>query len=141
MKFGRSVLDTILVTAIWGAMTTHAYSAQSEQESELVALSNAWIDAEVRQDKNALERLLDERFIATFASGQTVDRAGFVAWIQKSDIKPFKVTNEVIQIHGDTALVIGVDSDRTVKFTWIAVKKAGDWRVVSETFSKVPVPK
>ena len=141
MKFGRIAMNTILVTAIWSAMTTHAYSAQSEQESELVALSDAWIDAEVRRDKDALARLLDERFMATFASGQTIDRAGFVDWIQKSDIKPFQVTNEVIHIHGDTAVVIGVDSDRTVKFTWVAVKKAGHWRVVSETFSKAPVTK
>ena len=141
MKFGRIALNTILVTAIWSAMTTAAYSAQSEQVSELVALSDAWIDAEVRRDKDALERLLDERFVVTFASGQTLDRAGFVDWIQKSDIKPFQVTNEVIQIHGDTAVVVGVDSGRTVKFTWVAVKKAGHWQVVSETFSKVPTPK
>ena len=44
-------------------------------------------------------------------------------------------------LHGDTGIVIGVNSERTVKFTWVAVKKAQRWRVVSETFSRVPVPK
>ena len=105
---------------------TPAYADQSEQESELTALSDAWIEAEVRRDTSALERLLDERFIA---------------WIQKSDIKPFQVTNEAIHIHGDTAVVIGVDAGRTVKFTWVAVKRDQRWRVVSETFSRVPAPK
>ena len=36
-----------------------------------------------------------------------------------------------------TALVIDVTSDRTFKFTWIAVKKNGEWRVISETMTKV----
>jgi len=141
MKFGRLARYAILVASTLGAMMTPAYADQSEQESELTALSDAWIEAEVRRDTSALERLLDERFLATFASGQTIDRAGFIAWIQKSDIKPFQVTNEAIHIHGDTAVVIGVDAGRTVKFTWVAVKRDQRWRVVSETFSRVPAPK
>ena len=141
MKLGRIALSVIFATSVLGAMMRPAYADQSEQESELVALSDAWIEAEVRRDINALERLLDERFMATFASGQTMDRAGFIEWIQKSDIKPFQVKNEAIHVHGDTAVVIGVNSERTVKFTWVAVKRAQRWRVVSETFSRVPPPK
>ena len=141
MKFGHVARYAILATSTLGAIVAPAYADPSKQESELIALSDAWIEAEVRRDTSALERLLDERFMATFASGQTIDRAGFIAWIQRSDIKPFQVTNEAIHIHGDTAIVIGVDLARTVKFTWVAVKAGQRWRVVSETFSKVPVPK
>jgi len=141
MKCGYLARYAILATSTLGAIVAPAYADQSKQESELIALSDAWIEAEVRRDTSALERLLDERFMATFASGQTIDRAGFIAWVQKSDIKPFQVTNEAIHIHGDTAVVIGVDLARTVKFTWVAVKAGQGWRVVSETFSKVPAPK
>jgi Domain of unknown function (DUF4440) len=141
MKFGHLARCAILATLTLGTMMTPASADQSGQESELIALSDAWIDAEVRRDTSALERLLDERFMATFASGQTIDRAGFIAWVQKSDIKPFQVTNEAIHIHGDTAVVIGMDLARTVKFTWVAVQTGQRWRVVSETFSKVPAPK
>ena len=124
MTFGRLARYAVSVALTLGAMMTPAYADQSEQESELIALSDEWIEAEVRRDTSALERLLDERFLATFASGQTIDRAGFIAWIQKSDIKPFQVKHEAIHIHGDTAVVIGVDSGGTVKFTWVAVKRA-----------------
>ena len=141
MKRDHITLRAILAASMLGAMMTPAYADQSAQESELTALSDAWIEAEVRRDTDALERLLDERFMATFASGQTIDRAGFIDWIRKSDIKPFQVTNEAIHIHGDAAVVIGVDSNRTVKFTWFAVKRDQRWRVVSETFSRVPAPK
>ena len=114
---------------------------QSARESELIALSDAWIDAEVRSDADALARLLDERFMVTFASGRTLDRAEFIEWVRQAEMKPFQVTNEAILLHGDTAVVIGVNTERTVKFTWVAVKRAQGWRVVSETFSRVPAPK
>jgi ketosteroid isomerase-like protein len=140
MKCGRTILRAILVASALEAMMTPVHAEQSAQISELTALSDAWIDAEVRRDTDALERLLDERFLATFASGKTVDRAEFIDWVRNSDIKPFEVTNETVRIHGDTAVVIGVDSNRTVKFTWVAVKRDQRWRVVSETFSRVPAP-
>jgi ketosteroid isomerase-like protein len=141
MPIAHTIRRAILGISTLGAMTTPAYAEQSAQDSDLTALSDAWIEAEVRRDTDALERLLDERFLVTFASGKTVDRAGFIEWIRNSDIKPFQVTNEAIHVHGDTAVVISVDSNRTVKFTWVAVKRDQRWRVVSETFSRVPAPK
>lgn len=108
----------------------------SAGQSELISLSDAWIAAEVGHDKAALERILDERFLATFASsGKTIDRSGYIAWIMESQIDPFTVVNEVVDIHGDTALVISTEG--TTKFTWVAVKKGGQWVVISETFSKI----
>jgi hypothetical protein len=108
----------------------------SPEQSELVSLSDAWITAEVAHDKSALERILDERFLATFASsGKTVDRSAYIAWIMQMQIDPFTVVNEVVNIHGDTALVISTEG--ATKFTWLAVKKGGQWVVISETFSKI----
>jgi hypothetical protein len=113
----------------------------SSEETELVALSNAWIDAEVRHDRAALEQLLDERFLVTLSSGKTVGRAAFIDLIMKADIKPFEVFNEAIDVHGDTALVISTTKDQTIKFTWVAVKKEGRWQVISETLSRIAPPK
>ncbi|MDE2462579.1 MAG: nuclear transport factor 2 family protein [Alphaproteobacteria bacterium] len=123
-----------------GLLAATAYALGPGQESELIALSNAWIDAEVHHDKAALERLLDERFLVTLASGKTIDRTAFVDRIMKTEIKPFEVLNEVVNVHGDAALVISTTKDHTTKFTWIAVKKEGQWRVISETFSKITEP-
>jgi hypothetical protein len=123
----------------------HAGAARAEwsgEQAQLVALSDAWIDAEVKHDKAALERILDERFLATFASsGKTIDRAAYIAWILQTELEPFEVVNGVVNVHGDAALVIATSTDGTTKFTWIAVKKAGLWKVISETFSKVAAQK
>lgn len=123
-----------------GLLAGTVYALGPGQESELIALSNAWIEAEVHHDKAALERLLDERFLVTLTSGKTIDRTAFVDWIMKTEIKPFEVLNEIVNVHGDAALVISTTTDHTTKFTWIAVKKGGHWRVISETFSKITAP-
>jgi hypothetical protein len=114
--------------------------ATGQEDAELIALSNAWIEAEVRHDKAGLEQILDERCLITFTSGKTIDRTTFIDRILNTEIKPFEVLNEVVTVHGDAALVISTTTDHTTKFTWIAVKKEGQWRVISETFSKIAAP-
>jgi hypothetical protein len=112
----------------------------SSDEADLMDLDKAWIDAEVNHDKAALERILEDRFLATFASGKTVDRMEFIEGVMKMTISPFEVIHDVIRIHGDTALVIDLASDRSTKYTWIAIKRNGQWRVISETFTRVASP-
>ena len=106
-------------------------------EAELMALDQSWIDAEVHHDKAALERILDERFLVTSASGATTDRAAFIERIMGKKISPFDVIHDAIVVHDGTALVIDLTTDRATKFTWLAVKKGGSWRVISETMTKV----
>ena len=112
----------------------------SAVEAELIALDEAWIDAEVRGDRGALERILHEEFLATYPSGRTVDRATFIDDVLKNDIAPFVVIHESIRVHGDTALIIDVSESGDTKDTWVAVKTSGQWRVISETFTKVTPP-
>jgi len=54
--------------------------------------------------------------------------------------KPFSVLHESIRVHGDTASIIDVSEDGKTKFSWIAVRRDGQWRVISETFSRVESP-
>lgn len=105
-------------------------------ESELRALGEAWIAAEARRDRAALETLLDERFHATSASGRTRDRAAFIDEVLAKPERPFAAANEVLEIHGDTALVIATLAGGGTKSTWLAVRKSGRWRVISQTLSR-----
>jgi hypothetical protein len=133
MPTSRTMRKRFLAAIVCGFLAVAAYAIGPSQESELIALSDAWIDAEVHHDKAALERLLDERFLVTFAA--------FVDRLMNMEIKPFEVLNEVVNVHGDAALVISTTTDHTTKFTWVAVKKEGQWRVISETFSKITASK
>ena len=127
-----------MVMVFGGLFSVTSNADWSPEELELIKLSDAWIVAEVTHDREALERILDERFLSTFSSsGKTIDRSEYIRWIMKSEINPFEVLNEVVNIHGKTALVISISTDRTTKFTWIAVKKAEQWKVISQTFSMI----
>jgi hypothetical protein len=130
-QLGRVI--AVLSVLVAGA----SFAAAPGERSTLIALSDAWIDAEVGHDRAALERILDERFLATLSSGKTLDRTAYIDWIAKMTLDPFKVLNEVVNIYGDTAVVISTTTDRETKFTWIAVKRNSRWRVISETFSEV----
>ena len=112
-------------------------SSELSPEAEIIALDDAWIDAEVGGDREALERILHEDFLATFASGRTIDRTTFIDLVLANRPQPFSVVHESIRVHGDTALIIDVSEDGKTKFTWIAIKRDGQWRVISETFSSV----
>jgi hypothetical protein len=114
-----------------------SFAGAPTESSELIALSDAWIEAEVGHDSAALERILDDRFLATLSSGKTLDRAAYINWIVKMALDPFKVLNDVVNIYGDTAVVIATTTDRQTKFTWVAIKRNGQWRVISETFSEI----
>ena len=105
--------------------------------SELTALVEAWIDAEVEDDRAALEEILHEDFLSTFASGVTLNRSEYIDFIISLDIEPFSVTNVATQVFGDTAVVIDVSDDGNTKFIWTAIRSNGRWRVIAQTFSRI----
>jgi hypothetical protein len=112
-------------------------SVEPEVRMELTALVEAWIDAEVRSDGEALEEILHEDFLSTFATGITLNRFSYIDFIVGLNISPFKVENESMVRHGNTAVVIDISESGTTKFTWIAIRYDDQWKVISQTFSKV----
>lgn len=123
-----------------GAAASEMITVDPEVRAEITTLVEAWIEAEVQSDAMALERILHKDFLSTFASGATLDRAAYIEFIVGLDIPPFGVINESITQHGDTVVVIDVSESRTTKFTWIAVRLDGQWKVISQTFTKVESP-
>lgn len=69
-----------------------------------------------------------------------MDRAAYIDFIVGKEIAAFTVEHDVIKIHGDTALVVDISKSGKTRFTWIATRFDGQWRVISETFSKVEAP-
>lgn len=116
---------------------TGIYSVEPTVRAEMTALVESWIDAEVRSDGEALGEILHEAFLSTFASGTTLDRDAYIDFIIGLDISPFKVINESMVQHGEVVVVIDVSENGGTKFTWIAARQDGQWKVISQTFSRV----
>jgi hypothetical protein len=138
LSIARNLLvAAALVLSLPAVADTKISSVEPEVRAELTALVEAWIDAEVQSDGKALEKILHEHFLSTFASGTTLDRSSYIDFITGLNIPPFKVINESMVHHGETVVVIDVSESGTTKFTWIAVRYNGQWKVISQTFSKV----
>lgn len=116
---------------------TEINRVEPDVRAEMTALVEAWIEAEVESDGETLRELLHEDFLSTFASGTTLDRDAYVDFIIGLDIPPFKVINESMVQHRETVVVIDVSEDGATKFTWIATRRDGQWKVISQTFSRV----
>ena len=130
----------VLVAAVL-ALSQQAAAATGTVEpqvrKEITALVEAWIEAEVQDDRNALESILHKNFLSTFAHGTTLDRSSYIDFIIKAEVSPFSVENESIRQYGDTVVVIDVTEGGTTKYTWIAIRRDDEWKVISQTFSRI----
>jgi ketosteroid isomerase-like protein len=131
------VATLFLVFSVQAVADSRINAVDAEVRAELTALVEAWIAAEVQSDADGLAEILHEDFLSTFASGATLDRASYIDFIVALDIAPFKVNNESMVQHGDTVVVIDISESGTTKFTWIATRQNDQWKVISQTFSKV----
>lgn len=142
LKIAKIILAVaVLARHLPAAADSKIDSVRPEVRDELTALVEAWIDAEVQSDASALEEILHEGFLSTFASGTTLNRSSYIDFIVGLDISPFKVKNESMVQHGDTVVVIDVSESGTTKFTWIAVNRDGQWKVIAQTFSNIEAPR
>ena len=134
---GLLVFATVFLTISPSFADSGLDSVEPTVRSELTALVELWIDAEVRSDGKALAEILHKAFLSTFASGTTLGRDAYIDFIIGLDISPFKVINESMVQHGEVVVVIDVSEDGGTKFTWVAAKQDGQWTVISQTFSRV----
>ena len=131
------LVAAVLFTSPTTIAETGIDAVQPTVRSEMTALVEQWIDAEVRSDGEALATILHEDFLSTFASGTTLGRDAYIDFIVGLDIPPFKVINESMVQHGDVVVVVDVSEDGGTKFTWVAVKQNGQWKVIAQTFSRI----
>lgn len=104
MKTSRVLRQCVCLAVIPGGLQAGpAHAEWSSAQAAVVALSDVWIDAELRHDEAALERILDDRLLAIFSSGRTIDRGAFIDWIVGASIDPFEVVKELVNIHGSPA--------------------------------------
>jgi len=132
-----TLVAACLVLMLQSAAKSEEETVDPQVRAQLTALVNAWIDAEVNDDRAGLEAILHEDFLSTFASGATLDRDAYIDVIVDLDLSPFTVSNESMRQFGDTVVVVDVSDDGTTKFTWIAINRDGAWKVIAQTFSRI----
>jgi hypothetical protein len=87
-----------------------ARSAENAAEkSKLIALENAWNQAQLHADAKALEGLVSEQYVYTDFDGTLMNKNQFLADIQDPSFKTTLSTNEDVQVflYESAAIVTG----------------------------------
>ena len=104
----------VVVCLLWLAGSLAAAqnlpASSQKNDSLLVALENAWNQAQLHHDSKALDGLVADTFISTDNGGMFMTKAQFLADNKDLSYAPSVMTNtdERVFLYGNTAVVAGI---------------------------------
>jgi ketosteroid isomerase-like protein len=113
------------------------------EQSKILALENAWNQAEEHKDVKALETLLHPDLVYIDYDGSIMSKAEFIASVKAPALHPEQIVNESMTAHlyGDSAVVNGIYREKGIKngkayqrrgrFTDTWVFQGGFWKCVA----------
>ena len=131
-----------------GRQTT---SGPANAEQALRDIEHQWTEAFKNRDKDALNRILDDRFFFTDDKGQVFSKTQYIdAAIQAIKVESYSLDDMTVRVFGDAAVVAGrwagkltidgKDASGAFRYTDTFVKRLGRWRVIASQETRVPPP-
>ena len=126
------------------------FLADAQDSSRVIAMENAWNQAELHNDGAAVELLLADDFVMTVAEGTVLNKAQIVASVKDKSYHPdvLQSTDVVVHSYGNTAIVTGAYHEKGVdkgkpwerrgRFTDTWIYMNGRWQCVASHFSVKP---
>ena len=142
------LFSTIAIAQPVLAETRKASPSESSQIAWIQAMDAAWAWFEDKHDAAGIERFLDDTYVFVGSDGELVDRAHYLAAVAGSHgTSTQAVTSDVVHLHQDTAISVGVivvtkkDGTRhsTYSYTNVFVWRAGAWKAISTHVSQMPL--
>ncbi len=140
-----SLIVTLAATVLAGSHL--AISQVTQDSSRLIAMENAWNQAELHNDAVALRLLLADDFVMTVSEGDTLDKGAMIASVKHQSYKPtlLQSSNMAVRIHGSTAVITGLyhekgtdkgkPYDRRGRFTDTWIYEQGRWQCLASHFT------
>src|SRR5438309_5479915 len=89
----------VLVATILVVSLAATAQKRSPVESKLIALENAWNQAQLNHDAQALDTLVSDTFVYTDYDGTIMDKAKFLEDIKDPNFHPDLIANDSVQVH------------------------------------------
>ena len=150
MRFFAGIAASLLLPCMAWAQQP---PPSDKDTAALLKLEQDWASAVVKHDAAFIERVEDDTYVYTDASGNVAHKADDLATARAGDVKieSFKLHDMKVQIHGDAAVVTGettlLGSDRggtlsgTYRWTDTFVRRpGGNWQVVASQATSVGKP-
>jgi ketosteroid isomerase-like protein len=137
------LLGFVLLVAMCVAAAAQSGSAAGDESARVLSLENAWNQAEVTHDTEALSALLAESFDFTDDDGQLMNKSQWLAYIRNAEARYAPLGNSEMKVHlyGNVAVATGIYQDkvkekgkwfvRSGRFTDIWTQQNGGWKCVS----------
>jgi ketosteroid isomerase-like protein len=125
------LLGCILLVAMCAAAAAQSRSATGEDSVTVLALENAWNQAEGTHDAQALSTLLAETFVFTDDDGRFMNKSQLLAYIGNKEALYAPLGNREMKIHlyENVAVATGIYQDK--------VKEKGKWVAHSGRFTDI----
>ena len=139
----RILVSVFLLLSVTPGLGAQATSQPDAQQTKILALENAWNQAEEHKDIKALDSLLGATLVYIDYDGTIMDKAQFIASVQAASLHPEQIVNEstTAHVYGDSAVVTGIYREKGVKsgkpylrrdrFTDTWVYETGTWICVA----------
>jgi len=158
MNRQRAVRVLCLTLAGCAAVSSAAAAPQNSKtppsanaKQEVLDLGKEWAAAEVKHDATTLQRILDDKFVASFGAAKPYDKEAFIKAVTSGDVDPTEsqtLTDETVIIDGDTAVVVGTDTARgtdkgvlqttVYRYTVTYIRRHGRWSALAEHLIEAP---
>jgi len=123
----------------------------TDAKQQVLELEDKWVEAENKHDAATLERILDDKFLASSGVNKPRDKETFIKQITSGEVDPTlsqTLTDRTVIVDGDTAVVIGTDTVRgtangsaytaAYRYTVTYIHRKGRWVALAEHLVKAP---
>jgi ketosteroid isomerase-like protein len=122
------------------------YAAARDNRAErsmIIALENAWNQAQIHRDGEALNRLVADTFVYTDTDGTLLNKAKFIADSKDPSVETTMVTNDDVEVYFYPGFAVvtgayhakgsnrGKAFDHYGRFTDTWISSDGQWRCVA----------
>ena len=140
-----ALIGIALSTPAFAQTTAKAADQSSDTEQVVLKLTRDWLDAEERNDRATLQRIIADDFQGTAARGNTVFKDDVIPNAGSDGGLAISASDMKARVFGDTAVVTarGVQKSgekRELRFTVIFAKRGDRWQMVAGHLSAVPPP-
>ena len=150
IRVRRASTTLLILLVLVGARATAQVPDLKSQKSKLIALENAWNQAQIHRDGKALDTLIGEKFVYTDTDGTVMDKARFIADVQDPTYQASVVANTDVEVYFYPGVAVvtgayhakgksqGKPYDHHGRFTdtWIFVD--GFWQCVASHTNLIP---
>ncbi len=140
----------VLTSLLLLAFSLTAFAQGNKIEQAVLKLETEWVDALIKVDTAALEKLYSDTLTYTHSSGSTDTKAEYIANLKAGKTKYESLMREDVKVRvlGNTALHTsktniklisnGQPSSFSVKMLHVWVKEGKSWRLVAHQTTRLP---